>query len=273
MRFLVVAAAVMLMTGCSEPRIDTSSEAALRKSLVEVGASMPDGEREELDALMRRVVFDSSIASIGRKEAPSAQQALQQVSGMTGAEALKALREAEASKQAKRAADEAKAKAERAAKDADELATLEALEKAHADGLKKLAAIALENARAEKVTKHFRNDYLIRAVVRNGLDVALSSISFAYEVRSPDRAVPWDAGEGFFIIRGGIEPGETREVETVGGSEHILTHKALEEHPDARLAVRVIGAFDAAKVSVAPAGLEGWAAARLKALREATVSK
>ncbi|WP_265517585.1 hypothetical protein [Nitratireductor luteus] len=72
------------------------------------------------------------------------------------------------------------------------------------------AKLEIEDARIERTDM---SDY-IAVKISNGLPWAISFVHVAYTVRSQERSVPW-VNENFGMdVRGGIEPGETREVKT-----------------------------------------------------------
>lgn len=51
----------------------------------------------------------------------------------------------------------------------------------------------------------------IEFTIRNGTDHAISHLDFVATLTSPDRSVPWEQTYVDLPIRGGLEPGETRQ--------------------------------------------------------------
>lgn len=65
------------------------------------------------------------------------------------------------------------------------------------------------------VRRHTHSDYYtydIVFLIKNNMDFAISSISFDYALRQPDRSVAWAKENKYYSFKGGVEVGEERAV-------------------------------------------------------------
>lgn len=65
------------------------------------------------------------------------------------------------------------------------------------------------------VRRNTRSDYFtydIVFLIKNNMDFAISSISFDYALRQPDRSVAWAKENKYYSFKGGVEVGEERPV-------------------------------------------------------------
>lgn len=197
-----VCLAVIVLTGCSKPRIDTSSDEAMGASLTRVRDSLPEEKRNEFDeAYMAVAMQDLSLQGMMSGAVTPGSVAGAAKARLNGKTADEIIAEA-----AKLKADaEAKAKAEAEA----EIAKLENAKAA-------LNAAKLAMAKFQIIDAKFRQtknilDMLEPTVimtVRNSTPHAVSRAFFVGTLSSPGRAVPWLREEFNYSIRGGLEPGE-----------------------------------------------------------------
>lgn len=194
--------AAVMLTGCSKPRIDTSSDEAMGASVTRVRDSLPEEKRKEFD--------DAYIAV--------AMQGLTLESMMTGTVTPGSVTGAAKARLNGKTADEIIAEAAKLKADAEAKARTEA--EAEMAKLEK-AKVALEAAKVEmakfqvidarfRQTKNFIDmlEPMITLTVKNNTPHAVSRAFFVGTLSSPGRAVPWLREEFNYSIRGGLEPGE-----------------------------------------------------------------
>lgn len=259
-RYVAVLAVAVLLGACSEPRVDASSDSALKVSLQKVRSSLNAEHRAEFDAIVAQGGFAAAMSSAFTKDTLTLTSIFQPMDGKTGTEVIAAFR-----------ADEARKEAAQMAKDQDELAELERKVAAREDALAKIQTLKISNPRVQSRQIGFSTYHELFATVRNTLDRPLSKLKFTYSLKSPERAVPWNADEGYFFIDGGLEPGEEREIQASAGgfstSGFILLSKAMREHNDATLALTITDAAGADKSSLVPGELGAYEIARLAQLK------
>lgn len=273
MRKIIVFALLILIAGCGSPKIDASSDEAFKESIAAVRESLQGKDREEFDAFVQEIIVGVAFASVFTKDTLPISSVMQSYDGLSGKEFITKAKKAEADRTAKAK----KAEAERAAKErADDLAKLAELKgksQAAKAELKKLANIKIENAVVSKIKRSYMSDFELFATVTNDLSTPLARISFEYSLKSPERAVPWTDGKGFFFIDGGLEPRETRKLKaaksgfSMGG--FILLYNAMQEHKEAVLAIKVTdGSGPDGNSILKVASLSGREVAQLEKLRE-----
>ncbi len=67
---------------------------------------------------------------------------------------------------------------------------------------------------AQLVPQSWGSGFDVELTIENRLSWAIAAIQVEFEIRSPDRSVPWSDGSPSQQIAGGIEPSETRSVTT-----------------------------------------------------------
>lgn len=71
--------------------------------------------------------------------------------------------------------------------------------------------VRLSFAHVEKVGD-FGGMKIVSVFANNNLPYAISAAAVSYEIKSPGREMAWASWSGRAEIKGGIEPGETREI-------------------------------------------------------------
>lgn len=255
MRFLAIALFAVLLAGCSEPRIDTTSEAALQTSLEKVRASLPADQRGEFDALVAQAQTDAAgdkPAADGTADAAADRmRAFAAVDNMTGTQAIETLRTQAARRAEQQAAEESRLQAEQAAREKRELATLTAKAEANTASMAKLRSIEISDLQPEIRRAGTRRSYAIVARVRNTLAKPIGRIRFDYAVTSAGKAGALNSGSGEFLVDETLPPGETRNLEARGDAAAFAEAvKALDENRKAVLAVTITDVADASGKSI-----------------------
>ncbi len=232
--FVLAIALTFALTGCGKARLDTTSDETVKKSMQAVRASLSADEQKEFDENLGQAMIATTMFSGMTGQTPS--QVLSPMNGMTGVEMI-------AISKQKRAEREARERKENEA----ELAAFEKRLADRAAELELLKRIALSGAHIVETKERFRRNTDLVVTLTNNLDVALKLVAAAYVLKSADRSVPWDEEKELgFAPDGGLEPGETKDVEglsaiSVGYGGFLVLSKAIAEHPDAVLTVVVTG--------------------------------
>ncbi|WP_371860127.1 DUF6694 family lipoprotein [Halovibrio variabilis] len=195
-----------MIAGCSDPKIDTSSMPASVVSVEKVRESLPAYKRGEFDRGLI-IIATSTFSGVDilnpqrMNAAEIAESANAQMHGLTGDQVIhradKILRDRRA-----RARDHA-------------IRTLKRLENKHAQASsdqQQLARFSIDNARYYMSESPYGAlEPVIDLDVTNGTDQAISELFLRGVVTSPERTVPWVDETFYYVVAGGIEPGETRQ--------------------------------------------------------------
>ena len=186
-RYILITAVALLLSSCSKPRVDTSSDEKMESSLESVRTSLPEEQRDEFNAaLVELALDDMSIELKNRISGKTAEEII------ADAKAIRREREIKQREQAFQEIAELKAK-------------LAAAEEAKA----KLTAFQVLRSRFYKQESLFLAEPIIELTVKNGTGHAISRAYFRGTLQSPGRSVPWLQDEFNYQIRGGLETGET----------------------------------------------------------------
>lgn len=198
MRYWIVLLALVL-AGCADPKIDSSSEEAMQESVARVRKSLPEDQRAAFDEALTVVgIGGMGLESLQLGPEGILAQARTNLEGKTAQEilsqaaAIRAAREAKEREQALAEISELRAKRDAAAKAAEAL-----------------KAFRVERSRLYKREQPYGlPEPVIELTVVNGTTKAISRAFFLGTVASPGRAVPWIKDDFNYSIAGGIEPGE-----------------------------------------------------------------
>lgn len=198
---LFFALSVLFIVGCSNPRVDTSSDEKMKASIEKVRASLPEEEKVQFDEALQILAFkDFNFGDIMNPAGPANIEAKmkESINGKTGAEII------DAAEQVK------KERAEREKQQA--LSEIKELKEKQANAevaKKELAAFKVIRSRFYIQKKEFGMDQpIIELDVINNTSYPISRAYFRGTLASPGRAVPWHQDEFNYKIPGGLEPRE-----------------------------------------------------------------
>jgi uncharacterized protein YceK len=205
MRKVWVALAVtLLLSGCDQPKIDTSSDESMKSSIQKVRASLPEDKRASYDDALKAVAFshlnlkDLMQAGMTNNTAGIEAQMKSDLAGKTGEEVINY-----AEKIRKERAEKEKTQA------LQEIAELQQKQTDAQAKLKQLEAFGVTRSRFYFEKKQYGRDQPIIALsVENGTSKAVSRAYFRGVISSPGREVPWYSDTFNYQISGGLEPGE-----------------------------------------------------------------
>jgi hypothetical protein len=199
----VLAAVTALLVGCSEPKVDTTSDETTKASIEKVKKSLPEEKRGEFDKALQLLAFSQldlkSLMSEGTKGADSVTGKMKAaIHGKTGTEII-----AEAQK------IEAERKERERVQALAEIKELEEKRVKATEAKKSLAKFEIIRSRFYKQKREFMgNQPIIELSVRNGTGHAVSRAYFSGTLASPNRSVPWLKDQFNYSISGGLEAGE-----------------------------------------------------------------
>lgn len=203
LRVLGVVIAFTVLTGCSDPKIDASSDKAMKASVEKVRDSLPEGKRKVFDESMRLLalsqidmkdLFAEGAAGVGNIEG----KVRQSLDGKTGEQIIA---------EAERVRAERKERERQQA--LEEIRELEAKRVKSESAREQLKKFQVIRSRFYMREKEFMGKQpIIELTVKNGTDQAISRAYFEGTLASPDRSVPWHKEAFNYSIPGGLEPGE-----------------------------------------------------------------
>ncbi|EAA8947755.1 hypothetical protein B6440_24985 [Salmonella enterica] len=206
-KFLAISVLAMVLAGCDQPTIDTTSDVSMKESIAKVRESLPENKKAEFDNAIKVTVFsnidfaDLMKSGLSGNKDEINKKILGPLSGKTGDEVISYANQIVADremKQKEQALQEIKELEERK----DEAAKAE-------EELKKFEIIKSRFSMEQK--DYGRDQPIITLVVKNNTDKPVSRAYFHGVISSKGRAVPWLEKDFNYEISGGIEPGEKTE--------------------------------------------------------------
>ena len=194
---------VIALSACAKPKIDTSSDEAMKKSVAKVRESLPEARRARFDEALKIVAFEKFKLKIPVPGVPGVnlieEGFKQALHGKTGDEIIA---EAEVIEKERQGRERAQALGE-----IKELEERQIKAEAAKSELTKFQV--LRSRFYKKKMESLPEMPIIELTVKNGTQHSVSRTYFRGTLASPDRAVPWLTNDFSHQIQGGIEPGET----------------------------------------------------------------
>jgi len=219
-RFLVLAVVAIFLSGCADPKIDTSTEDIQKKSIEKVRSTLSEQKRTEFDDALKIILFSGMNLFNAKETEYNMKNAIQSLHGKTGNEVIaegNRIKEERATKEKERVAKQLAEDREKAAQDREQvLKEIKELEtkKAIAETSKaELSKFKIISARYYKKDKKFMDRIVgkepaIELKVRNDTSYPVSRAYFIGTITSPGRSVAWLKEEFNYPIKGGMEPKE-----------------------------------------------------------------
>lgn len=206
LRLWVICASAAILAGCGEPKLDGSSEQAMKQSVEKVSSKLEPGKQAEFKEALQVVAFSQMNlgALMNGEQTPEgvAGKMYSELDGKTANEVI---------------AKAAAIKAERAAREKEqalkEIAELESLATKAEEAKAQLATFEVSRSRFYMREKEYsyRKEPIIEMTVRNGTQHPISRAYFKGTISSPGRSIPWLVEDFNYTIAGGLEPGEAQE--------------------------------------------------------------
>jgi len=204
LRLSALSLSALVLVGCSDPKVDTSSMPAAVVSIEKVRESLPTYKRDEFDTALEILAMQShhgiDLFNPQRMNAAEiAESANAYMHGLTGDEIIE---RADKMLRQRRAREREQA-----------LRTLNRLE-AKQDSAQRaqehLAQISIDNARYYISTSPYGAlEPVIELTVTNGSDRAVAELMLHGVLKSPNREVAWVDETFYYVISGGLAPGES----------------------------------------------------------------
>jgi hypothetical protein len=207
LRHSAISLSVLMIAGCSDPKIDTSSMPASVVSIEKVRNSLPNYKRNDFDQGLIIIATSSTFDGIDilnphrMNAAEIAESANAQMHGLTGDQVI-------------HRADEILR--ERRSREREQaIRTLKRLQEKQtqaASDHQQLARFSIDNARYYMgLSPYGAAEPVIELKVTNGTDQSISELMLRGVVTSEDRSTPWVDESFYYVVPGGVEPGETME--------------------------------------------------------------
>lgn len=203
-RLSTLSLTALVLAGCSDPKIDTSSMPAAVVSVEKVRNSLPTYKHDEFDQALK-IIAMSSFSSVNllsphrMNAAEIAETANAYMHGLTGDEVIE---------RADRMLRERRAREREQA-----MRMLERLETKQANAeqdQQQLAQVSIDRARYYISNSPFgAPEPVIDLEVTNGSDQAISELLLRGLLQSPNQEVAWVDESFYYRISGGLAPGET----------------------------------------------------------------
>lgn len=207
LRLSAISLSVLMIAGCSDPKIDTSSMPASVVSVEKVRNSLPTYKRDEFDQGLIIIATSTSFSGIDilnpdrMNAAEIAETANAQMHGLTGDQVIQ---RADQILRERRSWEREQA-----------IRTLKRLEEKRAKAAndqQQLARFTIDSARYYiDASPYGAPEPVIDLEVTNGTDQAISELLLRGVVASADSSITWVDETFYYVIPDGIEPGETLE--------------------------------------------------------------
>ena len=203
---ILVAILAILMSGCGDKKIDSSTDEKFKSSIEIVKNSLPDAQKQEFEEAVKVLAF-SEVGNLF--EAAANPEGVQRkikdkLHGKTAEEIISegnliiAERKKKEREQAAIEIEETKAK----------IAELESKKTEAEKAKENLQLFKVIRSRLYFQKSLYREEAVIELTVKNETPHAISRAYFNGVLASPGRSVPWVQGSFNYKISGGLEPGE-----------------------------------------------------------------
>lgn len=203
LKSLALVMSLTMLAGCSDPKIDVSSDENMKTSVQKVRSSLPESKKGEFDNAMKvlalsnldmKNIFTQGTTGAGEFEG----KVKESLKGKTGEQVI-----AEADRILKERKERER---QQALKEIQELETKKIAAESSRGELQKFQVIRSRFYMQEQ--EYGGKQPIIELTVKNGSGKAVSRAYFEGTVASPGRSVPWHKDVFNYSIAGGIEPGE-----------------------------------------------------------------
>ena len=202
-KIILLAAVAVMLTAC-EARVNASNPEALRKSVAAIQKDMTEEERKEFSQSMMVIAFDTvDPSTIGAFSTDKGSELLvaalgEKVNGKTGKQVIRLGYETRIRKL-----------------DEQLTSTFKVVEQAKAERSKHKAtfdAVVLSGAKFS-VRRSYIDTPVISMTIHNGSPMAIRRVFFHGTLSSPGRSIPWVDDDFNYEFPGGLEPGETKQLD------------------------------------------------------------
>ena len=250
------------LAGCGEPKLDGSSDEAMKASIQKITEQLSPEKRTKFQEALTLVVFQGlDFKAVMKGDVTAEDIAGNAMASLSGKTADELITQAEAIKAAREAREKEQALAE--------IRELEAKRSSAEQAKGELAKFTVTRSRffLRDQEYSFGKEPVIQLSVHNGTEKPVSRAYFKGTIASPGRSVPWLVEDFNYQIRGGLEPGESADWSL---APNMFSEWGKVDAPEDALftvdVVRIDGADN--KVLYDSQGLSEHEIARLKMLKE-----
>lgn len=194
----------ILVGGCGEPKVDGSSDKAMKDSIQKIAGGLDQAGKAKFEDDVATVAFSkidiSGVLNGSSTQEQQLEKARQDLDGKSAkeiseaAEKIRIERQAREKDQAAKEIKDLEAKQSKAQSDKAELSKFQILKSRF-------------SLRDEEYS--YRKQPIIELSVKNGTSLAVSRAYFKGTIASPGRSIPWFSDTFNYQISGGLEPGES----------------------------------------------------------------
>ncbi|MDR8390768.1 hypothetical protein NC796_06450 [Aliifodinibius sp. S!AR15-10] len=195
---------ILLITGCTEPKLNGSSKEAFQNSVTEMKQNISDDKAAKVDSALK-------IIGVSEIQNESSGGLLQLMNSQLDKKLIRTLDEKTASDIIAMAdsilQDEFKRQKQQALK---EIKRLEEKREAYKNTESLLSRFKVQSARTYYQEDMFTDKLIIELTITNNTGTTISKFEAFARVSSAGRDVPWHQGEFNYEINGAIQTGETK---------------------------------------------------------------
>ena len=194
---------MFLISGCSDPKIDASSDESMKESIQQIRKSLSDDKKEKFDDALKilafsqinlKSIFAEGAAGVGTTELKMKEA----LNGKTGDEIIS---EAQRIKEQRKEKEKIQA--------INEIKELTEKKEKSQKARNALKSFKIERSRFYKKEQTYGEPKpIIELTVTNWTSHPISRAYFKGTLASPNRSVPWLVETFNYQISGGLEPGE-----------------------------------------------------------------
>lgn len=227
MRLIALLVLVATLVACGEPRLDGSSEEALKASIEAVKKPLSREDRKRFeDAVLKVGMQDVNIFAAAVDKDALQRRLRDNLDGKTAHQVIEEGERLAAKRSGTRSADDeeggspsrAAVPTKQSAEDLrtairemeTRLAALREQREARERAAEEIKAFVVERSAFRFEKNDFMTQPEIELVLRNGTSRAVSRAYFHGVLTTPGREIPWVEDDFNHTIRGGLEPGERR---------------------------------------------------------------
>src|SRR5690606_21941344 len=185
-KYGMIAALIFVMDGCSDPKLDASTDEAMKASSQKVRESLPESKRAEFDEALQVLAFSQidmrDLFAEGAAGAGNLESKMR--SALDGKTAEEVIVEAGRIKAERQARERAQA--------LEEIMELEEKRRASVEARNELKKFEVMRSRFSMRERDFMGKQpIIELTVKNGTSSPVSRVYFEGTIASPNRSVPW----------------------------------------------------------------------------------
>jgi len=208
-KIITLLSLLVFITGCSDPKIDTTNEETIKSSIQKVRDSLSADKKEEFDKSIKilmfsqidmKNIFANAFAGKTVDKDQLANDMKKSINGKTGLEVIALAHELKEKREKEEAIKEQA--------ELEELKTKQLMYESNKNKLAQFKIISSKFSKREKTQYSMREQPIIELTVKNETEFPISRAYFKGTIKSEGRSIPWLVENFNYTISGGIEPQE-----------------------------------------------------------------